>query len=81
MTPAEEAVASLADAWIETIKCRGSTKKFMSRPSRTRGLKQDDLYLTPGEPAVASLADAWIETPLLIATLSQQCRVPRGRVD
>ena len=54
-------VASLADAWIETVSVLKCPHECESRPSRTRGLKLPwNLTLRPG--GVASLADAWIET-------------------
>ena len=34
-----EVVASLADAWIETREKFENARGYMSRPSRTRGLK------------------------------------------
>ena len=38
---AHKSVASLADAWIETVSSDVSTVYSQSRPSRTRGLKRD----------------------------------------
>ena len=56
-------VASRADAWIETMPVKGTCGITLSRPARTRGLKQREIQRA-GIAYVASRADAWIETNL-----------------
>ncbi len=57
-----DAVASHADAWIETVYLSPNQHREWSRPMRTRGLKRAvRLFLWPCA-RVASHADAWIET-------------------
>ena len=56
------AVASLVDAWIETLYMALYFSLYLSHPSWMRGLKPEHRDFAKAEQVVASLVDAWIET-------------------
>ncbi len=61
--PAQQHVASFAEAWIETSNNGAHGKQSMtSPPSRRRGLKQPYAGERRTAWSVASFAEAWIET-------------------
>ena len=75
-------VASLADAWIKTMKGLGEKNEQWSHPSRMRGLKYSFHVGDYIQFFVASLADAWIKIfQVLPGLMHISRRIPHGCVD
>ena len=77
----QQAVASRAEAWVETGAALEKLAAGMSPPARRRGSKPDPCRQAIPHQPVASRAEAWVETALMRAfDYVVACRLPRGGV-
>ena len=77
-----DGVASLADAWIETLSRTLERRDYEVASLADAWIETDNEHNKSLSYPVASLADAWIETRVRRQALpGRKSRVPRGRVD